>query len=59
MTILYVSMYVWFQLQGAGAADVGGDYGDVDIQWPGLRQREGHSWHKVHIHASGSDAPWT
>ena len=42
-----------FQLQGAWIADVGGDNGHVDIQRTGLRQREGHPRHKVHIHAAG------
>ena len=29
------------QLQGAGAADAGGDHGDADLLWPGLCRGEG------------------
>ena len=41
------------QLQGAGAADAGGDHGDAHLLWPGLRRGEGRARHHVHIHAPG------
>ena len=42
-----------FQLQRARAPDAGGDHGDADIQWSGLRIREGPAGHRVHLNAAG------
>ena len=41
------------QLQGAGAADAGGDHGDAHLLGPGLCRGEGRARHHVHIHAPG------
>ena len=44
---------VMCQLQGAGAADAGGDHGDAHLLRPGLRQREGRARDNVHLDAAG------
>ena len=55
MTIIrHSSDGFYIQLQGAGAAYVGGHHGDVDLQRAGLRRGEGRGGDDVHLNAAGS-----
>ena len=56
LILIWLSFIACNIFSGAGASDAGGDHGDVDLQWAGLRRGEGRGGNHVHIHASGNGA---